>query len=202
MAHASIEEWINSAEGVPMDPDGAYGYQCVDLVDQYAQDIFGVRWQESVGGVNGAKDLLDRVPDAYWWRTDNNPNDSNQVPKRGDVIVWGGDAANPWGHTALILSSDANGVTVLQQNGNENWRPAHSAWLGYYAWGTGGVKGWLTPKTDKLLPPDKVSQCVVVSGDTVSGIAAQFFTTVENLQAANPGVDINLIYPGQVLNLR
>jgi surface antigen len=201
MANQTIENWLRSAEGRPMDPDGAYGYQCVDLVDQYAQDIFGVRWQDSVGGVGGANELLDRVPDEYWWRVDNDQNNSNQIPQRGDVIVWAGDSTNRYGHVAVVLSADQNGVSVIQQNGNENWRPAHTSWLGFWQWGTGDVLGWLRPKEEKLLAPEAPSQCIVESGDTISGIAAQFYTTVERIKAANPGINIDLIHPGQVINL-
>lgn len=42
--------------------------------------------------------------------------------------------------------------------------------------------------------------CVVEYGDTLSGIAAQFGTTVERLVSANEISNPNLIYAGQVLN--
>ncbi|MGO3616948.1 MAG: LysM peptidoglycan-binding domain-containing protein [Pseudolactococcus laudensis] len=42
--------------------------------------------------------------------------------------------------------------------------------------------------------------CVVEYGDTLSGIAAQFGTTVERLVSANGISNLNLIYAGQVLN--
>lgn len=45
----------------------------------------------------------------------------------------------------------------------------------------------------------KSSYCVVEYGDTLSGIAAQFGTTVERLISANEISNPNLIYPGQVL---
>ena len=41
--------------------------------------------------------------------------------------------------------------------------------------------------------------CVVEYGDTLSGIAAQFGTTVERLASANGISNLNLIYTGQVL---
>ena len=42
--------------------------------------------------------------------------------------------------------------------------------------------------------------CVVEYGDTLSGIAAQFGTTVERLASANGISNLNMIYAGQVLN--
>jgi LysM repeat protein len=50
-------------------------------------------------------------------------------------------------------------------------------------------------------PPAAVTQCVVDPGDTLSGIAAQFGTTVEHLVAVNGITDPDMIYPGQVLTL-
>jgi hypothetical protein len=114
---STIVEWLATAQGVAMNPDGHYGLQCVDLVDQYAQDIFGVPWSQCVGGVSGARQLLDVAPDAYWIRTDNNPNDPNLVPSPGDVVVFAGSAINEWGHTAVVESADGSGMWVLQQDG-------------------------------------------------------------------------------------
>lgn len=162
MAHPDIEAWFKTAIGRKMNYDSAYGLQCVDAVDTYAQDIFGVPWQTCVGGVGGAKELLDVVPDAYWIRINNNPNDKNLIPQRGDVIVWEGVAGvNPYGHTAVVLSADHFGVDVIQQDGfapplqyvNNNWysnKPAHKARLAYWNAGTGYVSGWLRPRPEKL----------------------------------------------------
>ena len=161
MAHPEIEEWLNTAEGVPMDPDGAYGNQCVDLVDQYGQDIFGVPWNVCVGGVVGAKQLLDAAPDKYWIRVDNDPNDPNLVPPRGAVVVTGGDYLNQWGHTYACLGADVNGVDAIQQDGfaaptkfvNGGWysnKPAHRARLPYAAAGMGTTLGWLIPREEML----------------------------------------------------
>lgn len=158
---ATIIEWLATAPGVAMNPDGHYGLQCVDLVDQYAQDIFGVPWSQSIGGVTGAKQLLDAAPDAFWIRTDNNPNRPDLIPSRGDVVVFSGSAINQWGHTAVVDSADANGMWVIQQDGfaapliwaDGNWysnKPAHRVWLPYYSNGTGPISGWLTPRTEKL----------------------------------------------------
>jgi len=216
MAHATIEEWLNSAEGVKMNPDRRYGLQCVDLVDQYAQDIFGVPWTDSVGGVAGARQLLDRVPDKFWTRIDNDPNDPALIPARGDVVVFGGDSSNGWGHTAVVLESGVGGIVVIQQDGfaaphqfvDGAWysaKPAHKASLGYEQGGTGAISGWLRPKPEMLLAPEgseAVTKCVVEEGDTMGMIAIQFGVSLDALIKANPKVkNPNLIKPGDVLNL-
>jgi hypothetical protein len=145
-----------------MDPDGAYGNQCVDLVDAYGAAIFGVPWNVCVGGVVGAKQLLDAAPDKYWIRVDNNPADPNLLPPRGAVVVTSGDGLNEWGHTYVVLSADVNGVDAMQQDGfaeprkfvNGGWysnKPAHKARLPWEAAGMGFTLGWLIPRNELIV---------------------------------------------------
>lgn len=156
------ENWLQSAVGKIFDYDRSYGYQCVDLADAYGQDITAVPWPQSVGGVGGARELLDRVPDEYWERIDNDPNDPNLFPVRGDMVVFAGSPLNPFGHVCVVLSSDASGMWVVQQDGfaaplqfvNGNWysaKPAHKAWLPYDGPGTGPIAGWLRIKPNKVI---------------------------------------------------
>ncbi|QOP66151.1 endolysin [Arthrobacter phage DanielleIgnace] len=68
----------------------------------------------------------------------------------------------------------------------------------------GGLDEWKagTVAVPGVLAPAPVAgQCVVEPGDTLSGIATQFGVSLESLIAANPGIDPDWIYPGQVLNL-
>lgn len=157
-----LEEWLATAVGVPINPDGHYGLQCVDVPDGYAQAIFGVPWARSMGGVNGARELLDAAPDEFWIRTDNDPNDPALIPSRYDVVVFGGTAQNEWGHTGVCESADANGMWLVQQDGfapplvfvDGAWysnKPCHRAWLPYWGPGTGLVIGWLTPREEKIV---------------------------------------------------
>ena len=162
MAHPEIEEWLTTSEGKALDPDGAYGNQCVDLPDAYGEALFGVHWSVCVGGVQGARELLDAAPDKYWTRIDNDPNNPNLIPQRGDIVVTSGDATNPWGHTYAVEAADTNGVDALQQDGfaeplkfvNGGWysdKPAHRARLPYEAAGMGYTKGWLRPKENMIV---------------------------------------------------
>lgn len=183
MTHPTIERWLNTAPGRRMNPDGRYGLQCVDATDLYAQEIFGVPWQECVGGVGGARELLDRVPDAYWIRIDNN-GDPTLIPQRGDVLVFDGngpDGTNPFGHTAVALGANIHGVSVVQQDGfapplifvDGNWysnKPAHVAWLGYWNAGTGPITGWLRPR------PEKLKGAVSVQSSPTTSTPKELFT--------------------------
>lgn len=158
------EKWLAEAPGRKINPDRAFGLQCVDAADEYAQVIFGVPWQKCVGGVVGANGLPDAVPDEYWLRFDNDPNLPDQIPERGDVIVWAGlgaGSANPYGHVAIVLSADTTGVQVVQQDGfappllnGFSDKPATITRLGYWNAGTGMVMAWLRPKPGKVAGAD------------------------------------------------
>ena len=155
----SINEWLASAVGRRMNPDGRYGLQCVDAVDQYAEDLFGVPWPQSVGGVAGARQLLDAAPDEYWERIDYY---HGLTPQRGDVLVFAGDSLNQWGHTAVVESADNVGINVIQQDGFApptrfvdgayySDKPAHRARLAYSDRGTGPLLGVLRPRQNKII---------------------------------------------------
>lgn len=162
MVNAEILEWEATAVGLALNPDRHYGNQCVDLPDQFAQDLTGIPWQQSMGGVQGAKQLLDAAPDEFWIRVDNDPNNPNQLPPRGSILVYGGNpGVNDWGHTAYCRGSDANGCDVLQQDGFAaplifvdggyySNKPAHYARLPYWGYGTGSLIGWLILREEKI----------------------------------------------------
>ena len=160
-----IDYWFSAALGNALDPDGHYGNQCVDAVDHYAEFIFGVPWPQSVGAVNGARQLLDAAPDEYWIRIDYY---HGFIPQRGDVLVFGGDQYNEWGHTAPTESATNTYIDVLQQDGfgaplkfvDGGWysdKPAHRARLAYSQNGTGPLKGVLRPRPEKLKPSTGLS---------------------------------------------
>lgn len=138
----SIDEFVNKYNGVHVDEDGYYGAQCWDLVARYAREVVGCPsfWTGS-GGAEGLFRVFAQPIPQYFDRIANNPNDPNQLPARGDVIVWEASFSPPWGHTALVLSADKNGVTVLEQNGNN---PNGKAYTTKRGWSK--VSGWLRPK--------------------------------------------------------
>jgi len=145
MAHPRIEAWLADAPGEYMNPDGVYSYQCVDVPIDYAKWLFPDNdWETETFGRNNANGHMQNKPSQFWEVIWNGPG---LYPQRGDVIIWGGDSINPYGHIAVVLESDKNGVTVIEQNRDMRANtPASIGRWGYNNPGTGMVMGWLRPK--------------------------------------------------------
>lgn len=84
----TFAEFVAKYNGKSVDYDGAYGVQCVDLVDQYLKDIFGITgvW------VSNAREFYTKFYDLaplvkYFERV---ANTRNLVAQTGDIVIWGG----------------------------------------------------------------------------------------------------------------
>lgn len=82
--------------GKAVDYDGTAGVQCVDLVDQYLKDCFGITgvW------VNGARDFYNNFNSysALVKAFTRVSNTRDLVVQKGDIVIWGGGT---WGHCAI-----------------------------------------------------------------------------------------------------
>ena len=151
-----FDEWLKNAIGRGMNPDGAYGYQCKDVADDYSTWLFG-NWQNTIRPAN-AKDAFAKANPDYFIKIANNLNDPNLIPQPGDIITWGASQANPWGHIAVVVSADKTGVVVIEQDGFRNTIPAYQAKRGYIYAGMPCI-GWLRPRPEKIIgytPPAPV----------------------------------------------
>jgi hypothetical protein len=136
------DEWL----GRRVDFDHVYFYQCVDLIQQYAYENYGIN------GVYG--NAID-----YWTRTDPRllgkfDKVGGSDAKQGDIVVLYGLSGNIYGHIGIAESQDASNITILEQNG------ATGSGVG-----TGGdairtraipksrVAGLLRPKSAPIPPP-------------------------------------------------
>lgn len=92
----TYDEFEKKYLGKAVDFDGVAGVQCVDLVDQYLKDCFGIT------GVwcNGAKDLYNNFASypALVKTFDRVPNTPDLIVRKGDIVIWGGGS---WGHTGI-----------------------------------------------------------------------------------------------------
>ena len=94
----NYDEFINAYLGKGFDYDGVAGVQCVDLIKMYLDKVFNIK----AGTWGNAKDYyenFDKLPlkDSFT-RIANTPE---FVPQKGDIVVWGTDLGNKYGHIAI-----------------------------------------------------------------------------------------------------
>ena len=140
----SIQNFFDKWNGKPCDYDFAYGNQCVDLYDQYCQEVVS----SPINLVNGAVDIWNNYPTSHFDRVLNTPE---AVPVKGDVIIWSRTTSLPWGHVGIFNEGDVNRFTSFDQN----W-PTDSL-CHFQEHKYTGVIGWLHPKVQST---NELTECL------------------------------------------
>jgi len=132
----TAEQFIKKYVGKKVDADGAYGYQCVDLVKKYFPEVLGTPAIR-----NNAVDYWTNYPTKYLTRI---TNTASFLPKRGDIMVWG-TKVGKYGHIAIVDTANLNTFVSLDQNWpySNGTTPAKKITHNY-----SGVLGVLRPKKD------------------------------------------------------
>ena len=147
MAATTLDQriFIETAAGKFFNPDGMYDFQCKDLIDAYCLRLFG-NWTNTIRPGN-ANQCFDNANPTYFEKIRNDPNDPNQIPQYGDIVMSAGDWLNEFGHIWINVWANQNLMSVLQQNvGGHANTPTQAGTLFYEQPGTGPVIGWLRPK--------------------------------------------------------
>jgi hypothetical protein len=157
----SLDGFVRKYVNKPVDFDGAYGAECVDLFRQYCSDL-GFRRTEPVGGASelftgyyGKTEL-----ESQFKRYPMSEAGSGDYPRAGDCIIW--DKLPTYGHVAICLHADSVILAVFEQYGyveddkaaslDERSRflgPAELKLNQAHVWvysGYDGVLGWLRPR--------------------------------------------------------
>jgi hypothetical protein len=147
-----LKDFIEKYTGKPVDFDGMYGCQCVDLVRQYFQDVWGCPRNRQPEGVDGAIEFFSKA--------DRRPLQSalcgtvgyngSYKPEPGDVLVFKPSEKNKYGHIGVCIAAEGEYMAVFEQHGLENeqnlkdGKPQRGAYIGL--WDYTRLAGWLTPK--------------------------------------------------------
>jgi len=130
----TFNDFINKYNGKGIDYDKYYGYQCMDLYQQYNKEVVGAPSIPSAA----AADVWTNYPKDYYEKIANGPSNA---PQFGDVIIWKKAANLPYGHIAVCKTADANTFTSFDQN----WPTGSVCHLQQHNYTN--VQGWLRPKT-------------------------------------------------------
>ena len=105
----NTQEFFDKYNNKPINFDGAYGNQCMDIYRQYVKEVFGYPQSQGVGG---AKDVWNTYLQDKFDRITNSPT---AVPQKGDVIIWG-VGIGTFGHIAIFDKGDVNSFVSFDQN--------------------------------------------------------------------------------------
>jgi hypothetical protein len=162
-----------------------FGVQCTVLFWHYC-NFYWPKVSIRISGYTGdAKDIFRALSTKYWEKTVNDHNNPNQLPKPGDVMVFGATPAkgytnrykNPYGHAGICDGATPKGFWLIQQNAPHSGQAVNRTW---YSWKYRPCIGWATPK---VATPFQPVYYIVKAGDTLSKIAARYGTTWQKLFA-------------------
>lgn len=138
-----IKDFFNKYNGKALDRDGYYGAQCMDLYNQYQEEVMGVVPK----GAEYAKNVWTTYNKDNFVRIANTPD---FVPNLGDVAVWGETPSNRYGHVSICTGKgDINSFESFDQN----WSAAICKYENHNYFN--GFLGVLRPKVLNAVPSDK-----------------------------------------------
>lgn len=106
----NLDDFRFKYTGKPVDFDGYYSYQCMDLVEKYNQEVVGGHPFHC-----NAKDLAKNPqPDFYEYHA----NTLIYVAVRGSIAVWNDQMGNGFGHCSIVLGGNLMKFTSFDQNWN------------------------------------------------------------------------------------
>lgn len=129
-----LASWVASVLGHAVDVDGAWGAQCVDLANDWAQHGLGL--PTFLGPA--AASMVPAKPGSWSWRA----NSPDNYPEPGRVVVWDPNLAaaiGVSGHCAVVLTADVRHLVTVDQN----WRGLRVATVFVHDYA--GVAGWWLP---------------------------------------------------------
>ena len=134
----TLKEFMEKWKNTPVDWDGVYPNQCMDLLHAYVYDVLELKDATILAAPN-AKSVYENFRwGAYFDRIDNTPH---AVPERGDIIFWGG---GKFGHVAIFLEGNVNDFISFDANYPIGTLP-HEQSHTYF-----NVLGWLRIKDSGL----------------------------------------------------
>lgn len=152
----TLQEFIHKYTGVPVDFDGRYGNQCVDLARQYVKEVLKV---PQFKPVVGAADMCTSYDPKYFNAIKNTPDG---VPQPGDIMIWNKRAGGGYGHVGIFSHGDVNEFWSFDQN----WPPGSLPKLVRHTYSN--LYGWLRPVSNDITPtnggntPSEPSESVTV----------------------------------------
>jgi len=121
-------------------------YQCVEFVKRYYYEHYHHKMPNSYGH---AKELYNQNLKGHGYNRDRglfqHPNGGAVKPEKGDLVVFDGNATNPYGHVGIISMVGNDFVEIVQQNVAKSTRATIRLqnYGNYYNIADEDIVGWL-----------------------------------------------------------
>ena len=130
-------------------PDCFKPYQCVDLVEQYMQDVLGLQVVTGIGSAHSYYDDFYNTPFLY-----NNftriTYDGTNMPQVGDIVVWSTAVGGGAGHISIAYEDiTSTSFVCFGQNWTIHERTSLEPHSNY-----NNVLGWLRSNNAPPEPPE------------------------------------------------
>jgi len=136
------DQFLAAYNGKYVDYDKAFGFQCVDLMRKYVNDVFGLPPYKAIPQTGTAKNIFLNFPrtgNQYFSKIFNAPTNA---PQKGDIVFWGTYLfVTGWaGHVGICTDAGTMKLVSFDQN-YPTGTPCH-----YQSHSYRGVMGWLHRK--------------------------------------------------------
>lgn len=109
----TFDEFIAKYTDKPVDFDGVYPSQCMDLMHQYVYDVLGLTDRKLLAHACAYQVFSDFTESEYFDKIANTPEG---VPQKGDIVLFNKTASNPYGHVCIFISGTANKFKSFDAN--------------------------------------------------------------------------------------
>lgn len=134
----TLLDFINKYFGTPDIGDTLENKgQCVGLIEIFL-DVLNLNTPHLYGN---AKDLLTNAPTDKFEVVYNDPNNYDQFPPIGAIMVFGTSYGGGLGHCGIVVRANGYTFSLFDQNNPVGSRPTLTNYHNY-----AGVEGWFFPK--------------------------------------------------------
>lgn len=146
----TFDDFISKWNGKPVDFDGVYPNQCMDLMHQYVYDVLGITDRKILAHPAAYQVFTQFTESQYFDKVDNTPSG---IPQKGDIVLFNKTSSNPYGHVCIFVSGDANRFKSFDANYPTGSLPhIQDHTYGY-------CLGWLHPKNTQPDLQAQLDQC-------------------------------------------
>ena len=129
----TFDDFITKWTGKPIDYDGIYPNQCMDLMHFYKQEVLGLTDKNLLSAPTASQAYTNFTATNYFQKIDNSPLN---MPQKGDILFFG-TKIGPFGHVCIVYSANVLNFKSF----DANWPTGSLPHIQDHNYN--GVLGWL-----------------------------------------------------------